>query len=87
MIEGFLIGVISTSSFVAGLFFLNYWRRTKDSLFLAFSLAFFIEGVNRTISIFSLHPNEGRPWVYLVRCCAFLIILGGIINKNRQRVE
>lgn len=83
MINGFLVGVIATSSIAAGLFFLRFWRDTRDSLFLAFGIAFLIEGINRAALISIEHPNEGSPWVYLVRCFAFLIILAGIVNKNR----
>ncbi|HEX5425633.1 MAG TPA: DUF5985 family protein [Candidatus Acidoferrales bacterium] len=81
-VEAFLLGVIAITSLTAGLFFLKFWRRTHDSLFLAFSVAFFIEGVNRTAVLNAKHPNEGSPWIYTVRLIAFLIILGGILHKN-----
>jgi hypothetical protein len=84
MIPSFLLGVIATASLAAGLFFLRFWRDTRDSLFLAFALAFFIEGLNRATQLMLDHPNEGTPRIYIVRCTAFLIILAGIINKNRR---
>jgi uncharacterized membrane protein HdeD (DUF308 family) len=84
VIEGFLIGVVASTSLIAGLFFLRYWRDTRDTLFLAFAVAFIIEGLNRITRLWAAHPNEGSPWVYVVRCFAFLIILAGIINKNRS---
>ncbi len=84
LIEGFLLGVIATASVIAGVFFLRFWRDTRDSLFLAFALAFLIEGVNRSFRIFFAHPSEASPWIFVVRACAFLIILIGIVNKNRQ---
>ncbi|HEX4308685.1 MAG TPA: DUF5985 family protein [Acidobacteriaceae bacterium] len=86
LFEGFLEGVIATSSLAAGAFFLRFWRDTRDSLFLAFSLAFLIEGVNRCVRIFFTSPNEASPWVFVVRAFAFLIILAGIVGKNRSRV-
>ena len=60
LFEGFLEGVVATTSLAAGLFFLRYWRDTRDSLFLAFSMAFFIEGVNRCVRIFFINPSEVR---------------------------
>lgn len=84
MIEGFLLGVIATASLAAAVFFLRFWRVSRDSLFLAFALAFFIEGLNRASLLIVDHPNEGTPRVYIVRCLAFLIILAGIVNKNRR---
>ena len=83
MIEGFLLGVIATTSLTAGVFFLKFWRDTRDSLFLAFGIAFIIEGCNRSAMLLLSQPNEGSPWIYLVRLFAFLLILGGIVNKNR----
>jgi hypothetical protein len=84
MIEGFLLGVIATASFAAGVFFLKFWRETHDALFLMFALAFLVEGLNRTAILALPHLNEGWPVIYLVRCCAFLLIVAGIVNKNRQ---
>jgi uncharacterized membrane protein HdeD (DUF308 family) len=84
LFEGFLEGVIATTSLAAGLFFLRCWRDTRDSLFLAFSIAFAIEGINRCARVFFTNPGEASPWVYVVRAFAFLIILAGIVNKNRR---
>jgi hypothetical protein len=84
MVDGFLLGIIATSSFACGLFFLRFWRKTRDPLFLAFALAFLIEAFNRLPELLSSHPNQSSPWVYIVRSCAFLIIIAGILNKNRR---
>ena len=84
MLASFLTGVIATTSLASGLFFLRFWRDTRDSLFLAFALAFLIEGINRTTVMFLDHPNEGTPRIYIVRCLAFLLILTGIVMKNRN---
>ena len=85
MINGFLLGVIATCSIVAGIFFFRYWRDTHDSLFLAFALAFTIEGLNRTAMLLRSNPNEGTISIYLVRFLAFSLIIAGIVNKNRRR--
>jgi uncharacterized membrane protein HdeD (DUF308 family) len=81
-IEAFLLGIVSTTSLAAGLFFLKFWRRTRDLLFLCFAIAFFIEAVNRASLLWTERPNEASPWVYIVRLLAFLIILAGIVRKN-----
>jgi hypothetical protein len=83
MIEIFLLGVIVASSLTAALFFFKFWRKTRDSLFLAFSCAFAIEGLNRIGFLFLDRPNEGSPVIYMVRLLAFLSILAAIIRKNR----
>ena len=84
MIEGFLLGVVVTSSIAAAAFFYRFWRRTQDRLFLAFAAAFLIEGLNRLSFLFIESPNEGSPAIYLVRLLAFLIILTAIVAKNRS---
>lgn len=85
MIETFLIGVISTGSLLAALFFLKFWRETRDSFFLAFAASFTIEGLSRVAVLFFFRPNEGNPWFYLVRLLAFLLILLAILRKNYGR--
>jgi uncharacterized membrane protein HdeD (DUF308 family) len=82
MVEGFLLGVVAMASFAAALFFLKFWRKTRDSFFLLFAASFFIEGLNRAAILFIAHPNEGNPWIYLVRLFAFLLILAAIVKKN-----
>jgi hypothetical protein len=84
MIDGFLLGVIVTASLTAGMFFLKFWRRTRDTIFLAFGAAFIIEGLNRIGFLFVAHPNEGSPTIYIVRLIAFLLILLAIVWKNRD---
>jgi hypothetical protein len=84
MIIGFLLGVIVVASLAAATFFCLFWRKSKDPLFAAFSIAFAIEGLNRTRFLFEEQPNEGSPSIYLVRLLAFLIILSAILWKNRR---
>lgn len=83
MIEGFLLGVIVTASLAASAFFLKFWRQTHDKLFLGFSAAFAIEGINRAAFLFLEHPNEGNPLIYMIRLFSYLLILAAIVNKNR----
>jgi hypothetical protein len=83
MFEGFLLGVIVTASLAASAFFLKFWRQTRDMLFLGFSAAFAIEGVNRIAFLFVDHPDEGYPILYTVRLFSYLLILAAIVNKNR----
>jgi len=85
MIEGFLLGVIATASLTAGLFFLRFWKRTRDQLFLAFAAFFFVEAINRIVLLCFKHPNEGSPWIYLIRLVALVILLAAILEKNYRR--
>lgn len=84
MLEGFLLGVIVTSSFVAAGFFLKFWRKTHDRLFLGFAAAFLIEGLNRLAFLGLDQPNEGTPAVYTIRLFSYLLLLAAIVHKNRS---
>jgi hypothetical protein len=85
MIEGFLLGVIVTCSFVAAGFFARFWFATRDFLFLGFAAAFALEGLNRTAFLYLDEPSIGDEAIYVVRLVSYLLILAAIVNKNRTR--
>jgi len=78
----FISGATTMGFFMAGLFFLRFWRNTGETLFLSFSIAFSLLGLAHTLLTFSGMPVEERSWIYLVRLAAFLIILAAIARKN-----
>lgn len=81
-----LLGGIAIASFVAGLFFLRYWRSTGDRFFLFFMLAFWIEAANRIDMGLAQSWNEDdSPVHYLVRLVSFALIVVAIWDKNRPR--
>jgi len=79
-----LLGAIAMASLVAALFFLRFWRQTRDRLFLFFALSFFVEGVNRVVLGLVRHSNEEQPFFYLVRLFSFVLIVVAILDKNRK---
>jgi hypothetical protein len=81
----FIMGTIAMGCAVAGLFFLRFWKETKDRLFLSFTLAFFMLAINRTLLGFTPYANETTPDLYLLRLSAFLLILFGILDKNLHK--
>lgn len=81
----FLAGVLTGGFLVAGLFFLRFWHRTRDGLFLAFALAFWLLGLGQGILALGNVPVEEHSWIFLIRLSAFALILAAIIRKNRRR--
>jgi hypothetical protein len=77
-------GAIAMGYAVAGLFFLRFWRETRDRLFLIFSGAFWVLGLQRLALVFSSDMGEDHTGLYLIRLFAFLLILGAIVDKNRS---
>ena len=81
----FLAGAVTFGFAVAGLFFLRFWRKTEDTLFLAFAAAFFLLGIGQGLLALANVPIEERSWLYLFRLAAFALILMAIIRKNARR--
>ena len=79
----FLSGAVAAGFFVCALFFLRFWRRTSDGLFLAFALAFGLLGTGQSILALANIPSEERGSIYLIRLSAFAVILFAIVRKNR----
>jgi hypothetical protein len=85
VLNSVLVGAIGAGSLIAALFFLRFWKSTRDRFFLFFALSFFIEGVNRIVFYLAVGLNEDQPVYYLVRLIAYGLILAAIIDKNRAR--
>lgn len=81
----FLSGAVALGFVVCGLFFLRFWRRLRDGLFLSFGLAFFLLGIGQTVLALGNMPTEERGSLYLIRLAAFLLILVGIYRTNRRQ--
>ena len=79
----FLSGTCALGFAICALFFLRFWRRTREELFLAFALAFLLLGIGQTILALANIPTEERGSLYLLRLLAFLLILAAIYRKNR----
>ena len=84
MLVQFLFGAATFGFLLAGLFFLRFWKRTGDSLFLSFALAFWLLGLNQALIALADIPVEERSWLYLLRLAAFGLILVSIWRKNRK---
>lgn len=84
-LEIFLLGVLSALCLVAGLFFLKFWKKTRDALFLAFAASFFVRGLNDATRISMERPSEAAVWSFLVNLATSLLIVIAIVGKNVGR--
>jgi uncharacterized membrane protein HdeD (DUF308 family) len=80
-----LTGAIALASLLGALFFLRFWRQTRDRFFLYFALSFAIEGCNRIALGLLPRADEHEPVFYGVRLVAYGLILVAIWQKNRPR--
>jgi hypothetical protein len=84
MIE-FMSGAVTLGFLVATLFFLRFWRKTADRLFLAFAIAFALLALNQGLAQWLGAADERVGYTYLLRIVGFILILVAIIDKNLQR--
>lgn len=79
-LTGLLAGALAMGFAVAGLFFLRFWKESRDRLFLLFAAAFFLLGLDRVIASTTAVGDA----VYLIRLSAFVLIVAAVLDKNRR---
>ena len=84
MMNDFLLGAVVMGCFGAGLFFLRFWKQTRDRLFVIFAVAFWLMGINWLFLAFT-REDEVRTYLYIIRLLAFVLIIYAIYDKNRAR--
>jgi hypothetical protein len=77
-----LLGAIAMACFTITLFFLRFWKTTRDRFFLFLGASFFVEGLERAAIGIIPHSDEHEPLFYVLRLLAFAILLYGIAEKN-----
>jgi hypothetical protein len=83
ILAAYFAGLFTTASLVAALFFLRFWRKSGESLFLSFALAFVLFAANNACSVFV--GGDEYPTIYLLRLSGFALIIFAILRKNLAR--
>jgi uncharacterized membrane protein len=79
-----LSGILLTQYLAIALFFLKFWRSSRERLFLMFSGAFAILAVQRLAITLTHEMGEQHAPLYLLRLFAFVVIIVAIVDKNRR---
>jgi hypothetical protein len=82
--NAFLQGAVAMGCAIVGLFFLRFWRDSRDRLFMLFALAFWALAASYVLLGVISFATEFRVYVFVVRLAAFCLILYGIFDKNRR---
>jgi len=82
--RAFVWGVLTMACLVVALFFFQYWRTSRDRLFIYFSVAFTAMALDWLGHVMLTQADPIRSDVYALRLFAFVVILIAIIDKNRQ---
>lgn len=80
----FVAGAMCAGYAIAGLFFLQFWRRTRDGLFSAFAVAFWLMALNQAVAGFSRQAHAENSAAYLLRLTAFIVIIVAVLAKNSR---
>lgn len=83
-VSSVLMGAVAMASTMAALFFLRFWRQTRDGFFLFFAAAFGLDALTRFILGMGELSEETQPLVYLARLVTFCLIIIAIVGKNRR---
>lgn len=85
IMAAFTAGALTLGWLAIGVFFLKFWRRTGDGLFLAFAVAFALLAANQAVPVLFGVPSEHQGYIYLLRLAAFLLIILAVLRKNLRR--
>ncbi|MBU6463595.1 MAG: hypothetical protein KGK01_02075 [Bradyrhizobium sp.] len=77
-----LAGATAFASLVAALYFLKFWRKTRDTLFLFFAAAFTIDAIARFTHAIVQVTDSSEPVYFIPRLVTFGLIALSIIGKN-----
>lgn len=83
-VSSVLMGAVAMASAMAALFFLRFWRQTRDGFFLFFAAAFGLDALARFILGMGELSEETQPLIYLARLVTFCLIIIAIVGKNRR---
>lgn len=85
--KSFLWGALTIETAVAALFFARYWRVSGDRFFAYLALAFSFMALN-WIAVSAIEPKlEVTHYAYLLRLAAFVLMIVGILDKNRRNAR
>lgn len=80
----FCYGVAFACSVSAATFFVRFWSATRDPLFAWFAAAFALLGIQWAALVGANPAAEARPYYYLPRLLAFVLIIVATTQKNRS---
>ncbi|MFZ2492309.1 MAG: DUF5985 family protein [Thermoanaerobaculia bacterium] len=82
--SGIVSGALFAGYALAGLFFLRFWKESRDRLFAMFAVAFWLLATQRMAIAVTNSWMEDQWVFYLLRLAAFVVIIVAIVDKNRR---
>lgn len=82
MLLSFFSGAVAMGFAVAACFFLRFWAKTRDGLFLAFAAAFLLMALNELLLSLLANSSDESSLAFVPRLLAFVLIIAAILWKN-----
>ena len=83
IVLAYLSGILTLGYVITATFFLKFWRGTRERLFGWFAASFLLLAAQRFLLTISGEWGEQHTWIYSLRLLAFLILIVGVVEKNR----
>lgn len=80
----FLRGALAMACMAAALFFVRFWRQSRERLMLVLAGAFGVLGVSWALLAGYGLDEEANVQIYALRALAFGLLALGIVDKNRR---
>jgi hypothetical protein len=81
----FLLGTLTAISAAIAAFFVKFFRESKDRFYIFFSGAFAVLGLDWCAHAVLDPRHQNVSYLFLFRLVAFVLIVAGIVDKNRPR--
>ena len=81
-LPGLLSGAVAMAYAIIGVFFLRFWRRAGEGLFLIFAIAFWLFAANQALIGLYGGGAETELVFYSLRLIGFVLIIVAILRKN-----
>jgi hypothetical protein len=80
--DALLMGGLVVACAAVGVCFLRFWKATRDSFFVWFALAFWLQGAQWLYAGLTDPSSEFLPFAYVLRLLAYAMIVVAIVRKN-----
>lgn len=77
-----LLGATAMGALCIALFFLRFWRESRDSFHLLFAASFVMLAVQRVLLAALDDTTEAFPASYLLRLAAYILIIVAVVRRN-----
>lgn len=78
----FMLGATAMGALCISLFFLRFWRTSRDEFHFFFAASFLLLALQRVLLAVSDIANEGAPVLFLPRLAAYVLIIVAVVGKN-----